>query len=343
MRLYISAAASVLVAGFLLSLVLVVGTPSLVSAQGSQGCNEWAGYHWHSFGCHAHPDDPHPPAAKPSMTSMADESMAMASTAPMADASGCNEWAGYHEHSFGCHAHPGTPHPPAAEPAMAGEAMATETMVMAPMAPTVPAYGPKGCNEWAGYHWHSFGCHAHPDDPHPTTAEPAMAAMASSAPMADASECNEWAGYHKHSFGCHAHPDDPHPPAAEPAMAEPGMASMTDKSMAMADEPAMAGESMATETMVMAPMAPPAPVYGLEGCNEWAGYHWHSFGCHAHPDDPHPTTAMDTMASMDGSMAMAMASPAPMASSTGCNAWASYHEHSFGCHAHPGTPHTSAE
>ena len=126
-------------------------------------------------------------------------------------------------------------------------------------------------------------------------------------------------------------------------MAEPGMASMTDKSMAMADEPAMAGESMATETMVMAPMAPPAPVYGLEGCNEWAGYHWHSFGCHAHPDDPHPPAAMDTMASMDGSMAMAMASPAPMASSTGCNAWASYHEHSFGCHAHPGTPHTSAE
>ena len=107
MRLYISAAASVLVAVFLLSLVLVVGTPSLVSALESQECNEWAGYHWPSFGCHAHPDDPHPPAAEPTM---ADEAMMMASPAPTAGSTGCNEWAGYHEHSFGCHAHPGTPH-----------------------------------------------------------------------------------------------------------------------------------------------------------------------------------------------------------------------------------------
>ena len=103
----------------------------------------------------------------------------------------------------------------------------TMDMAMA-MAPPVPVYGLEGCNEWASYHWHSFGCHAHPDDPHPPAAEPAMMdmdmdmdmgmdmGMASDAPMSS-SQCNEWASYHEHSFGCHAHPDDPHPPA-EPAM-----------------------------------------------------------------------------------------------------------------------------
>ena len=131
-------------------------------------------------------------------------------------------------------------------------------------------------------------------------------------------------------------------------MAEPAMAPMADESMAMAGD--MAGESMTTETMVMAPMAPPVPVYGRDGCNEWASYHWHSFGCHAHPDDPHPPAAEPAMAPMaDESMAtetmvMApMAPPAPMADAQECNAWAGYHRHSFGCHAHPGTPHASAE
>ena len=36
----------------------------------SSQCNEWASYHEHSFGCHAHPDDPHPPA-EPAMMDMA--------------------------------------------------------------------------------------------------------------------------------------------------------------------------------------------------------------------------------------------------------------------------------
>jgi hypothetical protein len=116
--------------------------------------------------------------AEPAMA-MADESMAMTPSAPMADASECNAWAGYHRHSFGCHAHPDDPHPPAAEPAMAepamasmadksmaGEAMTTETMVMAPMASPAPMADASECNAWAGYHRHSFGCHAHPDTPH---------------------------------------------------------------------------------------------------------------------------------------------------------------------------------
>ena len=162
--------------------------------------------------------------------------------------------------------------------------------------------------------------------------------MAPPVPVHGLEGCNEWASYHWHSFGCHAHPDDPHPPADEPAMA--------DDSMMMADDSMM----MATETMSMAPSA---PVHGLEDCNEWAGYHWHSFGCHAHPDDPHPTAAERAMA--DDSMMMAeampmmatetmsMAPPAPTAGATECNAWAGYHRHSFGCHAHPDTPHASAE
>ena len=196
MRFCISAAASVLATGFILSLVLAVGTPAPVSALDTTGCNEWAGYHEHSFGCHSHVDDPHPAAAEATMADTA-----MDSAASMAGSTGCNEWAGYHEHSFGCHSHVDNPHP-ADEAAMAAEAMTA----------AAPAHGLMGgCNEWAGYHWHSFGCHAHVDDPHP--AEPAMAAeaMVSAAPMASSTGCNEWAGYHEHSFGCHSHVDDPPP------------------------------------------------------------------------------------------------------------------------------------
>ncbi|MDE0670536.1 MAG: hypothetical protein OXH72_02160 [Caldilineaceae bacterium] len=171
-----------------MSLVLVVGTPSLASAQESQGCNEWAGYHQHSFGCHAHPDDPHPPAAEPAMMDM-DMDMTMDMGMDM-------------------------------DMDMAMDKDMGMDMAMA-MAPPVPVHGIEGCNEWASYHWHSFGCHAHPDDPHPPAAEPAMMDMdmdmtmdmgmdmASDAPMSS-SQCNEWAGYHEHSFGCHAHPGTPH-------------------------------------------------------------------------------------------------------------------------------------
>ena len=89
--------------------------------------------------------------------------------------------------------------------------MAAEAMTAA-----APANGLMGCNEWAGYHWHSFGCHAHVDDPHPADA-PVMAAMTmdAAAPTAGSTGCNEWAGYHEHSFGCHSHVDDPHTHTSE--------------------------------------------------------------------------------------------------------------------------------
>ena len=253
--------------------------------------------------------------------------------------------------------------------------------VMAQAHSAVPEQGT--CNEWAGYHWHSFGCHAHPGTPHMDADESSMmmsdkdmmmedksmmmedtgmdSAMYTGGPIA----CNAWAGYHWHSFGCHAHPGTPHTDADEVGMM------MGDKAMSMSDGDMMAGKDMmmSDKSMMMddAGMDSAMHTGGPIACNAWAGYHWHSFGCHAHPGTPHTDAdevgmMMDdkAMSMSDGDMmmddkSMMMDDTGMMMDDTGmdsamhtggpdtCNAWAGYHWHSFGCHAHPGTPHTDAD